>query len=363
MINPLIITRKENAGLFRKVCHDLGATQRELVADEWSLSLFLKSDLKNYTFQSHYILDISAVKEKGDDFISLCEGITYQKDNANIIIYADQSYPGDSFLDKLVHCGFTNIVANYTDADEKTNITQMTEDLKECLTSGLSKQKWRRFDKSFDAFAEAREAAMIAEKEKEKPRYSQAELHIAVVGAQSRIGTTTLAIRLAEYFHSRDGESVVVCANKRGIPQLDMIKEFYDGMEQNGIYTVNGIDICSPYAEPTKTYNAEIYDFGSTPASDLDFKDFDKVYVVGGTSWNELPMIYTAQLALNKVNYTVAVNFSDEAAVERYREALAVNLNDVILLPFEPELFEIGQYEEIFDREFGETVKRDEISV
>ena len=156
MINPLIITRKENAGLFRKVCHELGATQRELVAEEWSLSLFLKSDLKNYTFQSHYILDISAVKEKGDDFISLCEGITYQKDNANIIIYADQSYPGDSFLDKLVHCGFTNIVANYTDVDEKTNLTQMTEDLKECLSSGLSKQKWRRFDKSFDAFAESR---------------------------------------------------------------------------------------------------------------------------------------------------------------------------------------------------------------
>ena len=224
MINPLIITRKENAGLFRKVCHELGVTQRELVAEEWSLSLFLKSDLKNYTFQSHYILDISAVKEKGDDFISLCEGISYQKDNANIIIYADQSYPGDSFLDKLVHCGFTNIVANYTDVDEKTNLAKMTEDLKECLTSELSKQKWRRFDKSFDAFAEAREAAMIAEKEKEKPRYSQAELHIAVVGAQSRIGTTTLAIRLAEYFHIRDGESVVVCANKRGLPHRDTIK-------------------------------------------------------------------------------------------------------------------------------------------
>ena len=70
-INPLIITLKENAGIFCKVCHEPGATRRELVAEEWSLSLFLKSDLKNYTFQSHYILDISAVKEKGDDFISL----------------------------------------------------------------------------------------------------------------------------------------------------------------------------------------------------------------------------------------------------------------------------------------------------
>ncbi len=33
-----------------------------------------------------------------------------------------------------------------------------------------------------------------------KPRYSQASLHIAVVGAQSRIGTTSFALRMAEYF-------------------------------------------------------------------------------------------------------------------------------------------------------------------
>lgn len=356
MINPLLIAKKENAGILRRICSELGAAPREIIGEDWSLALFLKRDLKNYLYQSHFIFDISAFKEQGDEFVNLCAGIYYQKSEANIIIYADNCYPGDEFLDKLVHNSVTNIVANYPDVDEKTNISMMAQDLKECITVGLPKQKWRRFDKSFDAFAEAREAAMIAEKEKEKPRYSQAELHIAVVGAQSRIGTTTLAIRLAEYFHIRDGESVVVCANKRGIPQLDMIKEFYDGMEQDGIYTVNGIDICSPYAEPTKTYNAEIYDFGSTPASYLDFKDFDKVYVVGGTSWNELPMIYTAQLALNKVNYTVAVNFSDEAAVERYREALAVNLNEVILLPFEPNPFAVERYEDIFDQAFADQV-------
>lgn len=355
MINPLIITRKENAGLFRKVCSEIGASsQREIIGEDWSLALFIKRDLKNYAYQSHFVLDVSAFKEKEDDFIALCEGITYQKDNANIVIYADGYYAGDSFLDKLVHSGFTNIVANYSDVDEKTNITQMTEDLKECLTSGLAKQKWRRFDKSFDAFAEAREAAAIAEKEKEKPRYSEAELHIAVVGAQSRIGTTTLAIRLAEYFHSRDGQSVVVCANKRGIPQLDMINDFYDGTVQNGIYTIQDIDFCTNDANPDKAYNAEIYDFGNAPTSELNFSGFDKIYIVGGTSWNELPMIYAAQLPMNNVNYTVAVNFSDQSAIEKFHDALSVNLNDVILLPSEHNPFKIKQYEELFDEEFTE---------
>ena len=178
-----------------------------------------------------------------------------------------------------MHNGITNIVANYSDVDEKTNISMMAQDLKECITEGLSQKKWRRFDKSFDAFAEAREAARIAEKEKEKPRYSQSNISMAVVGAQGRIGATTFAMRLAAYFKSRDGESLVVCANKRGFPQLEMISEYYGGTEQNGIYTINDIDICTALTEPEKQYNVQIYDYGSMPTSELKLDLFDKVFL------------------------------------------------------------------------------------
>lgn len=355
MINPLLIARKENAGILRKICSELGAEPREMSGDGWSLELFIKSDLKNYLYQSHYVLDVSAFKEKDDDFIAYCEAITYQKDNANIVIYADQYYPGDSFLDRLVHKGFHNIVANYPDVDDKTNITMMMEDLKECLTGeGLSKKKWRRYDNSYDALAEAREAALLAEKEKEKLRFSQAELHIAVVGAQSRIGTTTFAMRLAKYFQSRNAESVVVNASQRSIDQLEMMKEYYEIADENPTLTINGVDMISRYSESDKRYNAEIYDFGSTQTSELDLSEFDKIYIIGGTSWNELPMIYEAQIALNKVNYSVAVNFSNDAAIENFRDILSLNLNDVLLLPYEPDPFDTAKYDEIFDKEFAE---------
>lgn len=251
-------------------------------------------------------------------------------------------------------------MANYPDVDDKTNISLMLADLKECLTGGLSKQKWRRFDKSFDALAEAREAALLAEKEKEKPKFSNAALHIAVIGAQSRIGATTFALRLAAYFGGRNAESVVVCANKRGEYQLDGIKELLDGSEQDGIISVGGIDICTTSVEPQKKYNAEIYDFGAKNTAEMDFTGFDKVYLVGGTSWNELPMIYDAQAALNKVNYSAAINFSSAQEIEKYREYLSVNLNDVILLPYEPNVFLVEKYEEIFDGEFLEWADSEE---
>lgn len=55
------------------------------------------------------------------------------------------------------------------------------------------------------------------------------------------------------------------------------------------------------------------------------------------------------------MNYTVAVNFSDETSVEKNRELLSVNLNDVICLPYAPDPFSLtAGYEEIFDKDFAE---------
>lgn len=107
---------------------------RKMIGENWSLAVFLKRDLKTYLYQSHFIFDLSAFKEQGDEFVNLCAGIYYQKSDTNIVIYADNCYPGDEILDKLVHNGITNIVANYPDVDEKTNISMMAQDLKECIT-------------------------------------------------------------------------------------------------------------------------------------------------------------------------------------------------------------------------------------
>lgn len=93
-------------------------------------------------------------------------------------------------------------------------------------------------------------------------------------------------------------------------------------------------------------------DYGYVPTDALDLHGFDKVFLVGGTSWNELPMIYAAQQPLNGINYTVAVNFSDKESVERNREALMLNLNPVLLLPFEADSFAVRKYEKLFDDEF-----------
>ena len=99
MLKPLFISRIELAGFFRRLCSEQGAVPREIIGEDWSLAVFLKRDLKTYLYQSHFIFDLSAFKEQGDEFVNLCAGIYYQKSDANIVIYTDNCYPGDEILD------------------------------------------------------------------------------------------------------------------------------------------------------------------------------------------------------------------------------------------------------------------------
>ena len=46
-------------------------------------------------YQPHYVLDVSAFLEKGDDLVALCAGHCAAKDPNSIIIYADHFFPGD----------------------------------------------------------------------------------------------------------------------------------------------------------------------------------------------------------------------------------------------------------------------------
>ncbi|MBS6585560.1 MAG: hypothetical protein KH345_05325 [Eubacterium sp.] len=46
MINPLLITRKGNAGILRRICSELNAVPREMIGEDWSFAVFLKRDLK-----------------------------------------------------------------------------------------------------------------------------------------------------------------------------------------------------------------------------------------------------------------------------------------------------------------------------
>lgn len=108
------------------------------------------------------------------------QSVQFQTD-ARIVVYAGEHYAGDELLDRLVKCGITNIVAKYDDKDAAENMSLMLADLAECMSEdGLSRKKWRRYEKGYDPTAEARYEEELLKKERAKPSYANANLKIAV---------------------------------------------------------------------------------------------------------------------------------------------------------------------------------------
>ncbi len=216
----------------------------------------------------------------------------------------------------------------------------------------MSPKKWRRYDSSYDARAEARAAALLQEKEEAKPQFSQANLNIAVVGAQPRIGTTSFAIHLADYFTKRGATAAVMNMNPRGDMQLEMMCDIYNGIDNgNGNYQINDIDFYASSALGNID-GVEIHDYGNIADEPDSFSGYDKLFLIGGTSWSELPMMYQAQKELNASNYTAIINFSSAEQIKRNNDILSLNLNEVIRAPFEPNTFSSVAYEDIFDEVF-----------
>jgi hypothetical protein len=351
MLSPLLIARKENAGILKSIGKELEFfTPREQIGSDWSLKLFLQSDVKNYSLQTHFILDASAFQEKNDEFIGLLEGISLQNEKASIIIYAGDFFAGDDFLNKLIQKGYTNIVASFDTNDERKNIELMTEDLKECFSpDGLSQRKYRRYDKCFSE----RPVFAIKEAEAILPRYENASFTVSVFGAMDRIGTTSYAVHLCDYITRRGGTAALVILNNGGDRQR--IKDLYQATENGGYITVNAIDIYDKSNLPApERYNVIVFDVGVISKGKEYLGNTDITVLCAGTGWNELAYTKNAHKYLNGINYMIAVNFSSENECKKHEDALNMNFSDYVIMPFSPEPFNAKENDALFDKLYAD---------
>lgn len=355
ILSPFIIASKQNVGILKKAAEEVvGGDVRSITAKTLSLSAFVKTQLKNYTYNSHIVLDLDVFSENDGNLIDLIDGMMYQVPNVRLIFYTGKRYEDNELLNTLVQHGHHNIVALYTGMSDKKCIEQMYEDLIGCFTEdGLPTKVWRRFDKSYDAAAEMRREAQRAERELNRKCFANTELKVAVVGTQARIGSTSFAVHLAHYFAKHGGKPIVIGMQTEKAFQLDMLKDFYDGSCKNGIYSVGAVNFCT-IGTNMRDYPIKIFDYGNIPSEQMQLYGFEKVYLVGGLSWNELAPFYQRQADMNDTNYTVVVNFSDDEHIERFRDMLSVNESEIICAPLESDTFSSDSYEHIFAKAFAE---------
>lgn len=365
---PTLYAIKKNGGILDKWSKANGITVLSFVySEQVNLQEIINAEFKTVKFRDCYVFDVQACKGNDDDFITCMQSVQYQTDT-RIVVYAGEHYAGDNLLDRLVKCGITNIVAKYDNVDVAENMSLMLADLAECMSEdGLSRKKWRRYEKGYDPTAEARYEAELLKKEREKPTYANAKLKIAVVGAQARIGTTSTAIHIADYFAHHKASAAVFAADgsEYSDEQLAMINDAYDGEDNDGYYTVGGIELYPNGWQPVLDYNVEVYDLGVLDENNAEkLSAFDRIYLVGGISWNEFPLTYQSQTLIGQYNYTILVNFCDNERLNApiqidggssssYGRLLnEVNMQNVLCLPFEPDIFGSELFDKLFDKEF-----------
>ena len=242
---PTLYAIKKNGGILDKWSRANGVSVLSFIySEQVNLRDIISAEFKTVKFRDCYVFDVQSCKGNDEEFLTCMQSVQFQTD-ARIVVYAGEHYAGDELLDRLIKCGITNIVAKYDDKDAAENMSLMLADLAECMSDdGLSRKKWRRYEKGYDPTAEARYEEELLKKERAKPSYANANLKIAVVGAQARIGTTSTAIHIADYFAHHRAAAAVISADglEFSDEQLAMICDAYDGEDKGDHYTVNGID-------------------------------------------------------------------------------------------------------------------------
>lgn len=355
MLYPLLVSKRENARILDNIIKNHSddiAQPRKLTAESWSVADIIKN-LRNYPLVDTFVLDLSAIKEKDDELISMLDGLKLQRASARVVIFAEDYANGDELLDKLVRSCYTNIAAKSKDiTDDKKQMERMLEDIEECLSeSGLPKSKYTAYVIRREPPEKAENATKIdvIPKMEEEPEVVRELLfsnfcgHITFVGAMPRIGTTAAALSSAFYFAKRGAK--VAYINEDVVALTSYCVANAGGIcSGNGSFDYNGVYFTSSADSINNNYNIVITDAGVIDTSKSYTTGF--VYLVAGISFNEIDATRDAEYQLDGDNggYRVLINFATEEQYQQQLEKLPNPDVEYHILPYMPDKFDIDNF-------------------
>ena len=211
----------------------------------FSLKQFVLGDLRSLNHFQYMVIDLNAIKDSNSDIMEAVNA--YKKMfTSRLIFYIEDMKGHHDLVHKLIENGIYNIVS-------ATDIEAMkSEFLKSISDLGISKRevmlKLNPNDSSFNTAIHAYE-------------FSKKEIKIAVTGVQHRVGTTTMAINLANYLSNIGVKVCYVEANEHD--HLSKLPAFYQGMtSKDDVILYNGLKYLSLHSECHDEFDFIIYDMG-----------------------------------------------------------------------------------------------------
>ena len=253
------------------------------LSGEFNLNKFVVHDMRNLSHCTQIVIDLKAITDTEEELIN---AITAFKSiyNAKFVIIAE-GLKGE-LLKNLINIEIYNLITAETIEEIKKEIEQcvigdgMT--YQDCLKYMMDVENPSRFD------------------------FKGKNIKIAVAGVMPRIGTTTIAMSLANYLAGMGAKVGYVESNTSG--NLKLMSKFYDELSKNnGFYEYKGIGYYIDGQQIGPEYNCLIYDIGKLTDKNL-FKDNDINILCAGSKPHEIWSLY--QVADIILNIEVDIVFS-----------------------------------------------------
>jgi len=215
------------------------------LAGTFSLRQFVLGDLRSLNHFQYMVIDLNAIKDSNSDIMEAVNA--YKKMFASrLIFYIEDMKVHQELVHKLIGNGIFNIV---TAADVETI---RTEFLKSVSDLGISKR---------DVMLMLAPDEFSFKTSVEAYRFSKKEIKVAVTGVQHRVGTTTMAINLANYLSNIGAKVCYVEANEHN--HLSRLPAFYQGMTmKEDVILYNDVKYLSLHSECHDEFDFIIYDMG-----------------------------------------------------------------------------------------------------
>lgn len=274
---------------------------------------FAVGDMANYSHFAEIIINRDAVVNDDETLVQTIEEFHTMYD-ARITIIAPKLAMSAPLFKDLLTIGVGNIITS-------ENLVEIQKDIVKCLSeTGLNRYEVKPRPKP--------------KLKQEHYRFNCENIAIAVVGSQSRIGTTTFALGLTNWLSKVGAKVCYIEANTNNI--LPAIAKEYgvDGATEN--FAVDNMEFAK--GKPSMSGNFHIFDFGTLSENNFaKFEQMELLVLTCGVKIYELP--YTA-FSLQKLSQTSAYilpTFFGDDTMTRYENLFANPMHQLLQPVYQPD--------------------------
>lgn len=258
------------------------------------LKHFVIRDIANYSHFTELIIQKEIVSNDEETFLHAIEEF-HTMYHARVTIICSGLEDKSTFIEKLLEIGVGNIV-------NATDLRSIQADIEKCLT----KEGLGRYDAN-----ERAEPVNLAE----MYQFSCENIKIGVVGSQSRVGTTTMALGLVHWLGMVGATTCYIEAHEKSI--LPFIAKTYDVSGVTDYFEVNQMQFTTKTCQNPS--NFKVYDFGSVKEEMRECLNLmDVVIFVCGVKYYELPYTVKGLQFFKDTKAYIYPSFYVEGDLERY---------------------------------------------